>query len=263
MKKFDFFLILVAMCLIGVGYYFAKEFKPEAPAREISGQEENAIKKIIPSLRQKFKTPEEPPRLPSGSKVEASSVNPDKAFHQKYLELKNCLRTEACDFGKEDPRAYELNVLSSINEHLTDVDMLSASYLEKLLKDAVQFSSGHIKKTVLNHLNSKDIYDASWRDIILNEYISYHDAHLIPEALEYLKSNVSEQDKQMIHTKLLQEIAYGSPMVANALVENLKGLLDSSSVEYYKQGVANMAEGPIKDSLKREIRDFELELSAG
>lgn len=263
MRKFDLFLVLVAICLIGVGYYFSKEFKSENPVREVSGQDEDgSLKKIIPGLKQKFKTPEAP-RVPSGSQNSTPSEKPEQAFHKKYLELKNCLRTEECDFDSSDPRAYELNVLKAINEHLKDVSHLPKEYLNRVLKDAVQISDGHIKKTALNHLKSNSMYDSSWRDLILNEYVAYHDAQLIPEAVDYLKSNMNDQDKQIIHNRFLKEIAHGSPMVANALIENLKGLLDSQSLEYYKKEVANMVDGPIKDNLKREIRDYELESSAG
>lgn len=270
MKKFDFFLILVAVCLIGVGYYFAKEFKPETnSAQDDIHHNEGDEAKVKPSLRKRFQIPSVPHRLPSGNKDKQQeqktppAENPSQTFHKRYLELKNCLKTEACDFSHEDPRAYELGVFKSINDHLADVSQLPSDYLEILLKDAVKIPDGFVKKTVLKHLKDKGIYSHAWRDIVLVEYVGFHDAHLIPEAMEYLKANMNEQDRALAHNKFLHEIAHGSPMVANALVENIKSLLDASSVQYYKQEISRMSDGPIKENLQREIRDYELESSAG
>lgn len=263
MKKFDFLLVLIALGLIGMGYYFAKEFKSEAgtamdtnsSSQESEASEENSI----PGDKQNQ-------RIPSNNgeqkKSRTKEDSPSASFQKQYFDLKNCLVTEDCDFPQDDPRSYEISILQALNSHLADLSTLNAEQSEKILKDAAQISDGHIKKTVLKHLVRMAKHDSSWRDLILNEYVDYFDSKLIPEVMDYLKEFSSESDVAIIHQRLLKAMAHGSPMVANAVASNIKSLLNSDSLDFYKRSLNQMQDGPIKDSLRRELRDFELEASA-
>lgn len=257
MKKFDYFLILLAATLIYLGYSFSLRFTNNAD--DVSEKHKNTY---VKKVSQNFD------RVPSQNKksdvVEKLKNNDlEKDYINKYVGFKKCIQSQNCDYPQDDPRSYELEIYKAMNQHLKNVDVLSSKMKEKILMSAAKVSDGYVKETVLKKLLADQIYSPDWRDIILDEYISQYNSRLIPEAIEYLKLNSSEADKIIINQRIAEAIATGSPMVANALAENLKIILDKNSVEFYKSYLSNLQEGPIKKNLARELNDFELHSSAG
>lgn len=260
MKKFDYFLILLAATLIYLGYSFSLRFSNNAD--DVSEKHKNIyVKKLsknrdrIPSQNLSQKTSED--------QEKQKNNDIEKEYINKYVGFKKCIQSQDCDYPQDDPRSYELEIYKAMNQHLKNVDVLSSKMKEKILMSAAKVSDGYVKETVLKKLLADQIYSPDWRDVILDEYISQYNSKLIPDAIEYLKVNSSEADKIIINQRIAEAIATGSPMVANALAENLKIILDKNSVEFYKSYLSNLQEGPIKKNLAREINDFELHSSAG
>lgn len=258
MKKFDFLLIIIAAGLIYFGYNFSQRFTSSAEDVTIKNKNQhvNKVKQVsnrLPSQNVNDKVSDE----------STEAVNVEKDYIKTLVGFNNCIKSQDCDYPQDDPRSYELEIYKAMNEHIKKVDILSTSLKERVLMSAAKVSDGYVKETVLKKLLAEQIYSDKWRDVILNEYISHYNARLIPDAIEYLKSNSSESDRIIINQRIAEELATGSPMVANALAENLKVLLDKNSVQFYKNYLSNLQEGPIKKSLAREINDFELLSSAG
>lgn len=253
MKKFDFLLVIFALGLIGLGYYFSQGFKTESGITSEKAQKHHSLKdknkKRLPSANDK--EPKKQRKQPRSS-----------MYFEQYKDLKKCL-SGGCGYPETDPRSYELEALSAINKHLDKIDFLNQNQAAYILKDAVKLPSGHIKATVLKHIKEMSLYDPALRDLVLQEVVAYHDSKLIPDALNYLKEFSSNEDRTLIHEKIYEEIAHGSPMVANALAENIKSLLDSNALDFYKSNLSSLQEGPIKTNLKRQLRDYELMSSAG
>lgn len=261
MKKFDLLLIIVACGLISFGFYFSKRFKHERTDKEYSStlKRDKASVESLSKDKKAHEFDEKTSRQPS----QDSKANTEKDFIDKYVELRNCIKSQDCDFSQEDPRSYELAVYDSIKDHLGRVDALSNSLRERVLISAASLPNGHVKELVLAKAIEQKLYSEKWRDTVLNEYVSFHDSKLIPQVIEYFKANSSKADLGLIHERFFQEISNGSPKVANALAENVKQLLDENSLSYYKSKISNLQEGPIKRNLNRELVDYEMITSAG
>lgn len=260
MKKFDVLIVFIAICLLGFGYHFSVKFR----------KDENVQTKSQSGL------PEGRPRIPSSQKngedSHVSSEEPEqgaqnKKLQQRYIayfmKIKKCISSGSCPFSQEDPRAYEFEAYSRMNKHLKKIGLLDQKQKEALLKLAAKEKSGHVKETVLNEVMKEGFYSTEWRDLLLKEYISFHDPTLVPGVIEYFKKYSSNSDLQIIHEHFFQEITQGSPKVANALAENLKSLLDEKSLSFYKNQLTQLQEGPIKKNLSRQIKAYELMVSAG
>lgn len=259
MKKFDLFLVLIAAALIGMGYYFSKGFRSETEQTLSSSQPKNVNYK-----KRTFNNQQTDNNTNKSDSLEQKELSPSVVFIKKYIELKKCLSSEDCGYSQEDPRSYELEALTHINVHLSTITEIGPfKQRDALLKDALRLQDGHIKATILAFLTENNLYNSEWRDLILDEYISFYDSKLIPDAMEYFKKFSSAEDKRIIHNRIYKEMANGSPMVGNALANHIKQLLDQSSLGFYKTHLSGLEEGPIKDSLVRQLKDYEMLQSAG
>ncbi len=266
MKKFDYFLLFIAVGLLSFGYYFSNQFTTEYDNK-------NGFKKITSInkvLNNKLRIPNQidnKSKKQNSKKIMNSGFNKtnilENEFISKFVYFKNCIKKQDCDFSQEDPRSYELEIYQAMNQHLKSMDMLSAGLKEKVLLSAAREPDGYVKETALKALMEAQIYSEKWRDVVLDEYIGQFNSRLIPDAMAYLNTFSSESDKVIINLRIVQELATGSPMVANALTDNLKIFLDKSSLDFYKNQLSNLEEGPIKKNLKREIHDFEMVSTAG
>lgn len=268
MKKFDFLIVLVASGILTFGYYATQRFKPEAEISMSSASSEKKKRQRIPSSNKKGLPKKGVKNIINNKKnnahlEEKNIFQERKEYLSRYIKIKTCLQTQDCNYSNDDPRAYELAVYNDLNQHLLKIDLLDKSQKDKVLKASAREPNGYIKEAVLKQLIKDKIYSEEWRDLILDEYVSYHNSKLIPDVIEYFKLYSSDADKKIIHSRIFKEMASGSPMVANALAEHLKTLLNKESIVFYKAQIPVMPEGPIKDNLSREIKDYELHESAG
>lgn len=264
-KQMIFFTLLFGV-LVSFYNYIDKDFKEKTALSSVENKKNNNYPDPLKSQKNSLKK-----RAPSNvdlSKLAATSKKAPKTKSPFESHL-NCIHEQNCDLPDDDPKAYMFaaykNLSVAIKENksyfLTNWNNTKATLLKSFLK----LPDGFVKNEALqialelNHRDSQGLLTS-----VVDDVLHYHDAELVEDSLKFLSQTMTTENEHYIYSEVGKALSTGSPVVGEALAQNIDVLLNPRSVETFKNVASKLPPGSAeKVFLNSSIKEFEMRQSGG
>ncbi len=187
-----------------------------------------------------------------------------KSFKKQIGELLKC-RSGQCDFAKNDPRSYDLeldreirNALNRLSQSInfgTKLDPELAEFIKLLSEE----SSPFVQEGLLN-LMSRLQPDPQLGEIISQKFLHSVSPQIVQQSLAELLKYKGDKNSVLISREIAQLLKSGSPIGAKRALKELRHFLNKSNYLSFRKIQRELPSGPLKEQLKSVLDDY-LEIS--
>ncbi len=179
-------------------------------------------------------------------------------------ELLKC-RSGLCDFAKDDPRSYDLeldrelrNTLNRLSQSINFGTKLNPD-LAELLKLLSEESSPFVQEGLLI-IMSRLQPDPLLGEIIRKKFLHSVSPQIVQQSLAELLKYRGDKNSALISREIADLIKSGSPIGAKRALKELRHFLNKSNYLSFRKIQRELPSGPLKDQLKSVLDDY-LEIS--